>query len=87
MSENVVDINVVRRVRNMEKAVVTFESQLAAIKKSMVLLSEHRDFRFFSIMCHELAAEKKKIAEDLLKLRIRLQKAKDELNKEIQGIV
>jgi hypothetical protein len=83
MQKQVTDINTIRRVRNMEKAVVIFESQLAAIKKSMVLLSEHRDFRFFSIMCHELAAEKKKVAEDLLKLRLRLQKAKDEFIEEI----
>lgn len=82
--ENLVDINLVRRVRNMEKAVKVFESQLAALKKSTALLAEHRDFRFFSIMCHELAAEKKKIAEDLLKLRIRLQTAKDQLHKELE---
>lgn len=83
MSENIVDINSVRRVRNMEKAVKVFENQLAALKKSTQLLAEHKDFRFFSITCHELAAETKKIAEDLIKLRIRLHKAKEQLQKEI----
>lgn len=83
MDENLVDINTVRRVRNMEKAIKVFESQLAAIKKSLQLLAEHRDFRFFSIMCHELAAENKNIAGELLKMRVRLQKAKDELQKEL----
>ena len=77
--ENLVDINTIRRVRNMETAIKVFESQLAAIKKSLQLLAEHRDFRFFSIMCHELAAENKNIAGELLKMRVRLQKAKDEL--------
>lgn len=83
MEENLTDINVARRVKNMEKAVLIFENQLAAIKQSLNLLSKHRDFRFFSIMCHELAAENKNIAGELLKMRVRLQKAKDELKKEI----
>ena len=83
MEENLTDINIARRVKNMEKAVLIFENQLAAIKQSLNLLSKHRDFRFFSIMCHELAAENKNIAGELLKMRVRLQKAKDELKKEI----
>lgn len=83
MEENLVDINTIRRVKNMEKAVKIFESQLAALKKSTTLLAEHKDFRFFSMMCHELAAETKKIAEDLLKLRVRLHSAKEQLKKEI----
>ena len=83
MDENITDINLVRRVRNMEKAVKIFENQLAALKKSTQLLSVHKDFRFFSIMCHELYAETKKIAEDLVKLRIRLETAKEQLKKEI----
>lgn len=84
MEDNLVDINTVRRVRNMEKAVKVFENQLAALKKSTQLLSVHKDFRFFNIMCHELAAETKKIAQDLLKLRVRLQNAKEQLHKELQ---
>jgi len=82
--ENLIDINTVRRVKNMEKAIKVFESQLAAIKKSLQLLAEHRDFRFFSIMCHELAAESKSIATELLKMRVRLEKAKEQLRKEIE---
>lgn len=84
MEENLTDINVARRVKNMEKAVLIFENQLAAIKQSLNLLSKHRDFRFFSIMCHELAAENKNIAGELLKMRVRLQKAKDELKRGIE---
>lgn len=79
MDENTIDINIARRVKNMEKAVLIFESQLAAIKQSLTLLSKHKDFRFFSTMCWELAAENKVIAGELLKMRVRLQKAKDEL--------
>lgn len=84
MTNEILDINLVRRVRNMEKAIKIFESQLAAIKKSLTLLAEHRDFRFFSIMCHELAAENKVIAGELLKMRVRLQKARDELKQGIE---
>lgn len=84
MEENLTDINIARRVKNMEKAVLIFENQLAAIKQSLNLLSKHRDFRFFSIMCHELAAENKVIAGELLKMRVRLQKAKDELKRGIE---
>ena len=83
MTDETIDINTARRVRNMEKAIKIFESQLAAIKKSLALLAEHREFRFFSIMCHELAAENKNVAGELLKMRVRLQKAKDELKREV----
>ena len=83
MTEELTDINVARRVKNMEKAVSIFENQLAAIKQSLVLLSKHRDFRFFSIMCHELAAENKVIAGELVKMRVRLERAKEELKKEV----
>mgnify|MGYP001593043151 FL=1 len=82
--ENAIDINTARRVRNMEKAIVIFESQLAAIKSSLKLLAEHRDFRFFSIICHELAAENKVIATELLKMRVRLDNAKAQLTKEVE---
>lgn len=84
MTEEIIDINAARRVKNMENAVQIFESQLAAIKQSLTLLAKHKDFRFFSIMCHELAAENKVIAGELLKMRVRLQKAKDELKREIE---
>lgn len=82
-TENVYELNDIRRIRNMEKAVKIFERQLADLKKATLLLAEHADFRFFSIACHEMVAEQKKIASELLKLRIRLQKYKDKYeNKE-----
>lgn len=84
MDENTIDINTARRVKNMEKAVKIFESQLAAIKQSLTLLAKHKDFRFFSIICHELAAENKVIAGELLRMRVRLEKAKDELKREVE---
>ena len=84
MDDNTTDINIARRVKNMEKAVAIFENQLAAIKQSIALLSKHKDFRFFSIMCWELTAENKNIAGELLKMRVRLQKAKDELKGNVE---
>ena len=84
-NDETIDINTARRVRNMEKAIVIFESQLAAIKGSLKLLAEHRDFRFFSIVCYDLAAENKVIATELLKMRVRLDNAKAQLSKEIEN--
>lgn len=76
--ENIIELNSMRRIRNMEKAVKIFEKQLADLKKATLLLAEHAEFRFFSITCHELVAEQKKIANELLKLRIRLQRVKED---------
>ena len=77
MEGNVVDLNDMRRVRNMEKAVKMFERQLADLKKAHVTLNPHTDFLFFSITCHALKEEQKKVATELLRLKLRLDKAKN----------
>lgn len=75
--DNVVELNDMRRIRNMEKAVKMFEKQLADLKKAYVTLSPHTDFLFFSITCHAMREEQKKIATELLRLKLRLDKAKN----------
>jgi len=84
MDENTIDLNAARRVKNIQKAIKIFESQLAAVKKSIALLAEHKEFSFFNSMCHELAAENHKIAGELLRMRVRLQDAKERLKQELK---
>lgn len=82
MSDNVFDINDARRIKNIEKGIVLFEQQLADLKKATTLMAKHSEFRFFSIVCHELVGKQKELAQELLKLRVRLDKYKAALNKE-----
>ena len=81
--DNIYDLNDMRRIKNIEKGIVLFELQLADLKKATTLLAKHSEYRFFSIMCHELVGKQKEIAQELLKLRVRLDKYKMSLNKEI----
>jgi hypothetical protein len=83
--DNVADLNDMRRVRNMEKAVKIYEKQLADLKKSTAILDPHREFLFFSITVHSMREEQKKIAAELLRLRLRLDKAKNPNKYEFTG--
>ena len=82
---NVTDLNDIRRVRNMEKAVGIYEKQLADLKSSTKILEPHREFRFFSITCFAMVEEQKKIAAELLRLRLRLDRAKNPVKYEFNG--
>lgn len=82
MSENVFELNDARRVRNIQRAIGDFEKQLSDLKKATAILAKHSEYRFFSIMCHELSGKQKEVAQELLKLRVRLDKYKESLKKE-----
>lgn len=83
--ENIVELNDMRRIRNMEKAIKTYEKQLADLKKSTTILDPHREFLFFSITVHAMREEQKKIAVELLRLRLRLDKARNPSKYEFTG--
>lgn len=83
--ENVVELNDMRRVRNMERAIGIYEKQLADLKKSTTILDPHREFLFFSITVHAMREEQKKIAAELLRVRLRLDKAKNPSKYEFTG--
>lgn len=85
MEDNVFDINDMRRIRNMEKAVSIYEKQLSDLKKCAKLLQDHREFLFFSMTYHAIMEEQKKVAGELLKLRIRLDKVKSKPVYEFNG--
>jgi len=82
MTDNVYDLNDARRIKNIHRGILVFEAQLSDLKKATNLMSKHSEYRFFSIMCHELVGKQKEIAQELLKLRVRLDKYKSSLNKE-----
>lgn len=82
MTDNVVELNDYRRIKNIQKGIAVFEIQLSDLKKATTLLAKHAEYRFFSIACHELVGKQKEIAQELLKLRVRLDKYKAALNKE-----
>jgi len=75
--DNVSDLNDMRRIRNMEKAIVIYEKQILDLKTAKALLEPHVAFRFFSITCHALTEQQKETATELIKLRIRLDRAKN----------
>lgn len=77
MTDNVFDINDARRIKNIQKGIVLFEQQLSDLKKATTLMAKHSEYRFFSIVCHELVGKQKEIAQELLKLRVRLDKYKN----------
>lgn len=78
MDENVVDINSMRRIRGIEKGIKDFEEQIADLRKCTKILSRHSDFRFYSIMCHELVGKEKELRYELKKLKDRLARYKNE---------
>lgn len=82
---NLYDLNDMRRVRNMEKAVGIYETQLSDLKKCTKILEPHREFRFFSITCFAMVEEQKKIAAELLRLRLRLDRVKNPAKYEFNG--
>ncbi len=82
MDNNVVDLNDMRRVKGIERAIVQFEKQIADIKAAKAILVRHTEYRFFSIMCHELMGEQRNLTQELLKLRMRLARYKNVQNKE-----
>lgn len=83
--ENVVELNTMRRIRNMEKAIKIYEKQLADLKQVTTILRSHTEFLFFSITHHAVVQEQKKIAAELLRLRVRLDKAKNPKDYEFTG--
>lgn len=82
VTDNVYDINDMRRVKNIQKGILLFEQQLSDLKKATALLAKHAEYRFFSIACHELVGKQKEVAQELLKLRVRLDRYKASINKE-----
>ena len=84
MTGNVYDLNDVRRIKNIQKGIIHFESQLSDLKKATTILAKHSEYRFFSVMCHELVGKQKELAQELLKLRVRLDKYKASVNKEVE---
>jgi hypothetical protein len=75
--DNVFELNDMRRVKNMEKSVKIYEKQLADLKQITTILKPHREFLFFSITHHAVYEEQKKIAQELLRLRVRLDRIKN----------
>ena len=82
MEDNVVDINDMRRIRGIEKAIKQFEKQIADIKQARKILEVHKEYRFFSIMCHELTGELRELNTELMKLHLRLKRYKNPEQKE-----
>lgn len=86
MSNNVHDINDMRRIKGIEKGIESFEAQLSDLKKATTLMSKHTQSvysdRFYNIVCHELVAKQKQVAQELLKLRVRLDKCKSPMKEE-----
>lgn len=74
---NVVDITTKRRLRNMERSLNEMQEQLNDIKAAIKILQKHREFRFFSIMCHELDEKRKIMLQDIIALKLRMDKYKD----------
>jgi hypothetical protein len=83
--DNISDLNSMRRIKNLCRDINTYEIQLADLKKSTTILQKHREFYFFSITCHAMIEEQKKIAAELLRLRFRLDKAKNPKKYEFNG--
>lgn len=83
--DNVHDLNSMRRIKNLSRDIKTYEIQLADLKKSTTILDKHREFYFFSVTCHAMIEEQKKIAAELLRLRMRLDKAKNPSKYEFNG--
>lgn len=83
--ENVFELNTMRRIKNIERAIVLYEKQLADLKKSTTILGTHVEFLFFSITVHAMREETKKIAAELLRLRLRLDKARNPTKYEFTG--
>jgi len=77
VEDNVFDINDMRRVKGIEKAIKQFERQIADIKAAKSILAKHTEYRFFSIMCHELTNEQRNLNQELMKLHMRLKRYKN----------
>ena len=75
--DNICDLNSMRRIKNLGRDIKTYEIQLADLKKSASILDPHREFFFFSVTVHAIREEQKKIGAELLRLRFRLDKAKN----------
>jgi len=75
--DNVHDLNDVRRIRNIERDIKMYERQLADIKKTTTILEVHKEFYFFSVTCYAMQEEKKRIAAELVRLRLRLDRSKN----------
>ena len=74
VDDNVFDLNDMRRIKGIERAIKQFERQIADIKAAKKILVAHTEYRFFSIMCHELTAEQKELNQELMKLHMRLKR-------------
>ena len=86
MIDNVLDINDARLIKNILRDIKVFESQLSDLKKATMILAKHTESqysdRFYNIMCHELVGKQKEVAQELLKLRVRLDKYKNGVPRE-----
>ena len=74
VDDNVFDLNDMRRIKGIERAIKQFERQIADIKAAKKILAAHTEYRFFSIMCHELTREQKELNQELMKLHMRLKR-------------
>ena len=83
--DNISDLNSMRRIKNLGRDIKTYEIQLADLKKSTTILDKHREFYFFSVTCHAMIEEQKKIAAEILRLRFRLDKAQNPKKYEFTG--
>lgn len=83
--DNICDLNSMRRIKNLGRDIKTYEIQLADLKKSTTILTKHREFYFFSVTCHAMIEEQKKIAAEILRLRFRLDKAQNPAKYEFTG--
>lgn len=82
LEDNVFELNDMRRIRGIERAIKQFEKQIADIKQAKSILAKHTEYRFFSIMCHELTREQKELNNELMKLHMRLKRYKNPEQKE-----
>jgi predicted nucleic acid-binding Zn-ribbon protein len=82
LDDNVFDLNDMRRIKGIEKAIKQFEKQIADIKQAKKILAAHTEYRFFSIMCHELTREQKELNNELMKLHMRLKRYKNPQQRE-----
>lgn len=74
---NVVDLTIKRRLKNMQKSLDLMEEQLKDIKTAMKALQKHVEYKFFNIACHELNDQRKKLLQNIIELKLRMDKYKN----------
>lgn len=66
------ELDDLRKIRNLEKAIKIFESQLTLLTQCKKVMHPHRDFYFFSVTRYAMREEQKRISKELLGMRLEL---------------